>query len=95
MLLPIRVLSLMQVSNNYLLLSHICEHCLFLGAHTKDFCEENVPKSPDFEECFFSPEIAILKQLIPGDCQNIARFLKFSTFLSDIDPNYLANSSFG
>jgi hypothetical protein len=43
---------------------------------------------------FFS-EIAILKQLVPGDCQNIAGFLKLSTFLSDMDPNYLANSSFG
>jgi hypothetical protein len=44
---------------------------------------------------FFFSEIAILKQLVLGDCQNIAGFLKLSTFLSDMDPNYLANSSFG
>ncbi len=63
---------------------------VFFWAHTKDFCEKMVSKSLDFEECFFSSEIAILKQLVPGDCQNIAGFLKLSTFLSDMD-----NSSFG
>jgi len=61
--------------------------------HKKDFCEKEVPKSPDFEEFFF-PEIPILRQLVPVDCQNIAQFLKFSTFLSDMYPN-LANSSCG
>ncbi len=59
--------------------------------HTKDFCEKNVPKI--FKDSFFS-EIPILRQLVPVDCQNIARFLKFSTFLSDMYLN-LANSSFG
>jgi hypothetical protein len=52
--------------------------------HTKDYCEEKAPKSPDFEGNFF--EIAILdligsrklqkhSRILNKICKNIARFL--------------------
>ncbi len=31
-----------------------------IATHTKDFCEKNLAKSPDFKELF--PEIAIVRQ---------------------------------
>jgi len=53
----------------------------------KDFCGKNVPKLPDFNETI--SEIAIFGQFCFS--QNIAGFLKFSTFLFDLEKN-LANS---
>jgi len=41
-----------------------------------------VPKLPDFEGK--NSEIAIFRQRVPAGHQNIAGFLKFSTFLSDL-----------
>jgi hypothetical protein len=51
------------------------------------FCGKNVPKLPDFKETI--SEIAIFGQFCFS--HNIAGFLKFSTFLFDLEPN-LANS---
>jgi hypothetical protein len=50
--------------------------------HPKDICEKFVPKLPDFKEK--TSEITIFRQQVLVGCQNIAGFLNFSTFLSDL-----------
>jgi hypothetical protein len=55
----------------------------FTATHTNYLCGKNVPKLSDFNDKI--SEIAIVRQYrIPAGCQNIAGFLKLSTFLSDL-----------
>ncbi len=60
---------------------HVLRAKKFSANCTKDFCGKNVPKSPDFEILFFL--IAIFRQQVQAGGQDIAGFVKFSTFLSD------------
>jgi hypothetical protein len=50
--------------------------------HPKDICENFEPKLPDFKEFFY--EIIVFRQQVLVGYQNIAGFLNFSTFLSDL-----------
>jgi hypothetical protein len=39
---------------------HLATTTKSIATHTKDFCEKNVARSPDFKEFF--PEIAIVRE---------------------------------
>jgi membrane associated rhomboid family serine protease len=54
----------------------------YSATHAKDFCENKAPKLPDFKEKIVkSPFLHNMFQHIP---KSMTRFLRFSTFLSDL-----------
>jgi hypothetical protein len=58
------------------------------AAHTKDFCEKNLPKLPNFEGFFF--EIAV-SRIVSSGLSRYSRILRFFLlFASDMWPNLLA-----
>ncbi len=58
------------------------------ATHVNDFCL----KKKQIQRILFSPEIIIFRQLVLVGCQNIVGFLKFSTFLSNLQPNLAISS---